>query len=134
LSWWQLQLCRKEQVSIVLEIRPDRLEHYRKLIANIDASDERKDEMIHTLAGMMNSFIDAAYGVDSVQLARAPKLSQRFQNAARRAINVVAEKLRLVDLGSQSEPEGAIPQNPNPKGQHDPQIRHQKGSDILPRL
>lgn len=54
---------------IVIEIKPERLAHYREKLAALDVSDDRKDEVIRTLAWFMQSWVDKAFGVDPVQLA-----------------------------------------------------------------
>jgi hypothetical protein len=121
---------QKEQVIIVLEIRPERLAYFRERARSMNTSDTQADELINMLSRIFLTVIDIARGTDAVQLAREQRLSQSFEKAARHAINEASENARLVDLGE----EGVITSNPKPEGTHDPENGYQKSSHILPRL
>lgn len=95
----------------MLEIKPDKMDRYREIIVDIDASTERKDEVIRTLAGIMQSFIDAAFGVDPVQLVMQSKLSQTFQNASTHGSISDGHDAARVDLQAGEKREGANPKN-----------------------
>jgi hypothetical protein len=117
-------------VIIVLELRPERLDHFRQRARALNASDAQADELIAILCRIFRTTIDIARGTDAVQLAREHRLSQSFEKAAKHAINLESQKALPVDLRD----EGVITSNPNPEGQHDPENGHQKSSHLLPRF
>lgn len=47
---------------------PD-IEKYRKYVSHFDCSEEYKEELIHTVWQIMESFVDRAFGIDPVQQA-----------------------------------------------------------------
>lgn len=47
---------------------PD-FDKYRPLVAELDLTDEEKDELIYTVWSMMRSFVEASFGEDPTQLA-----------------------------------------------------------------
>lgn len=100
----------------MLELSPDKLDRYREIIVDTDASVERKDEMIRTLAGIMQNFIDAAFGVDPVQLAVQSKLSQTFQNASSHGNISDGHDAARIDLQADQKREGANTYNDETKG------------------
>ena len=51
---------------------PD-LEKYRPLTKNFDLSDEQKDELIIAVWTIMGEFVDQAFGVHPLQLAKKVK-------------------------------------------------------------
>lgn len=119
---------------IVLEIRPDRLARYREIVASIEAPLERKDEVIRSVASLLQVFIDKAFGVDPVQLAIRSKLVDSFQTAAIDANLGNRQDAARVDLIT----EGAITQT-----ELDMDVRHDEfskrnasdeGSHLLPRF
>lgn len=114
----------------MLEIKPERLAHYRKLLADLDAPMERKDDVIRTLASFFQSLIDQAFGVDPVQLAVKDSLSKSFQSASRR--DKISDSLdaERIDL----DKEGATtPTQTRRDVRHDANINHE-GSHLLPRI
>lgn len=120
---------------IVIEIKPERLAHYREKLAALDVSDDRKDEVIRTLAWFMQSWVDKAFGVDPVQLAVRDKLNDSFHSAAfdgRIRDGCEAERIDL-------ECEGAITPKQNERDvRHDASTKHSnkdhEGSHLLPRI
>lgn len=100
----------------MLELSPDKLDRYREIIVDIDASAERKDEVIRTLAGIMQNFIDAAFGVDPVQLVMQSKLSQNFQNASAHGSISDGHDAERIDLTADQKREGANTYNDENKG------------------
>lgn len=48
-------------------VRPN-IEDYRKYVDQFDISEEQKIELIHTVWSIMESFVDRAFGQDSVQI------------------------------------------------------------------
>ena len=115
---------------IVLEIKPNRLAHYREFLADLDVPDERKDEVIRTLASFFQSLIDRAFGVDPVQLAVKDRLSDSFQTAASPGKLLNGHAAARVDL----DHEGAItPSITRRDVRHDADIT-QEGSHLLPRI
>jgi hypothetical protein len=100
----------------VLELSPDKLDRYRAIIVDIDASAERKDDVIRTLAGIMQNFIDAAFGVDPVQLVIQSKLSQTFQNASIHGSISDGHDTARIDLAADEKREGANTYNDETKG------------------
>ncbi len=118
----------------MLEIKPERLAHYREYLVDLDVSDERKDEVIRTLASFFHTLIDQAFGVDPVQLAVKDRLSDSFQSAASHGKLSNGHAAARVDLGSDHEREGAItPYIPRRDVRHDADI-NQEGSHLLPRF
>ncbi len=62
------------------------VEKYRRHVQSIDLPQDRKDELIHIVFAMMQSFVDKAFGVHPVQLG-LPKPDQKPpQFPARHAI------------------------------------------------
>lgn len=62
------------------------VEKYRRYVQSIDLPQDRKDELIHIVFAIMQSFVDKAFGVHPAQLC-LPKLDQKSpQIPARRAI------------------------------------------------
>ena len=119
----------------MIEIKPERLAHYREKLATLDVPQERKDEVIQTLAWFMQSWVDQAFGVDPVQLAVKDQLIDSFNTAA------IDGKLRnglsaaRVDLGC----EGAITPQQDGRDVRDDQCTQQSGKDhegshLLPRI
>lgn len=118
----------------MLEIKPERLAHYREYLVDLDVPDERKDEVIRTLASFFQSLIDQAFGVDPVQLAVKDRLSDSFQSAASHGRLLNGHDAAKVDLGSCTEREGAItPKHTRRDVRHDANI-NQEGSHLLPRF
>lgn len=114
----------------MLEIRPERLAHYREYLVDLDVPDERKDEVIRTLASFFQSLIDQAFGVDPVQLAVKDRLSDSFQSAASHGKLLNGLGAARVDL----DHEGAItPDKTRRDVRHDANI-NQEGSHLLPRF
>lgn len=114
----------------MLEIKPERLAHYRKLLAELNAPMERKDDVIRTLASFFQSLIDQAFGVDPVQLAVKERLSKSFQSAACRdniSHSLDAERIDLDNEGA------TTPTQTRRDVRHDANINHQ-GSHLLPRI
>lgn len=52
---------------------PPELEQYRAYTKNFDISDEEKDELIMAVWVIMGEFVDLAFGVHPVQLAKKLK-------------------------------------------------------------
>lgn len=119
---------------IVLEIRPDRLDRYREIVASIDAPLERKDEVIRAVGSLLQTFIDKAFGVDPVQLATQSRLSDSFQTAASHANIGDRFDAARVDLVI----EGAITKTTSKKDvRHDELSKRyasDEGSHLLPRF
>lgn len=123
----------------MLEIKPERLAYYRGLLRNLDVPDERKDDVIRTLAWFMQSWIDSAFGTDPVQLAARDRLSDSFQSAALHAKLRDGQDAARIDLSSNHEPEGAITPKHNERDvRHDASTQHKRkdheGSHLLPRI
>ena len=47
-------------------MQPD-IEKYRKYVDKFDLTEDQKVELIHTVWRIMESFVDRAFGIDSVQ-------------------------------------------------------------------
>lgn len=56
-------------------MKPD-IETYRKYVDHFDISEEEKIEFIHTVWNIMESFVDRAFGEDSVQLSMAARVEK----------------------------------------------------------
>jgi len=63
---------------------PD-FDKYRPLVAELDLTDEEKDELIYTVWSMMRSFVEASFGEDPTQLA----VDQNKNKIGRKAKNRV---------------------------------------------
>lgn len=61
-------------------MKPD-IEAYRKYVDHFDIPEEQKIEFIHTVWRMMESFVDRAFGEDSVQLSLASKAKNDGQES-----------------------------------------------------
>lgn len=62
---------------------PD-LQKYRPLVEEFDLTDAEKDELIHTVWQIMESFVDRAFGVDPTQQAvRAAGMTDSRRDAKR---------------------------------------------------
>lgn len=114
----------------MLEIKPERLAHYRKLLADLDVPMERKDDVILTLASFFKSLIDQAFGVDPVQLAGRERLSKSFQSAASRDTISNSLDAERVDLDS----EGATSPTQTRRDVRDGKIIRHESSHLLPRI
>jgi hypothetical protein len=100
-------------------LSPDELQELRADIATIGISDERRDELIHLVDAIAISFVDQAFGLNSVQLSLSARANQAFANFAFNdtkpcAILPKSETLELVDLVAFDRREGAI-NTKNPK-------------------
>ena len=91
----------------MLEVKPETLARYREHIARIDVPAERKDEVIDMVVAMIRRDIDAAFGVDSTQLALAAKLLKSFQKASETAIVSDGHDAERIDLPADNRREGA---------------------------
>ena len=111
----------------MLEIKPERLAYYREMLRDLDVSDDRKDEVIRTLAWFMRSWVDRAFGVDPVQLAVKDRLSESFQFAALHGSVEHGSDTARIDLGS----EGATTPKHNEREKRHDAISHKKGCDLL---
>lgn len=114
----------------MLEIRPDKMDRYREIVAKIDVPQDRKDDVIRSVAHLLQAFIDKAFGVDPVQLATQDRLSDSFQTAASHANLGHRQDAVRVDL----DDEGAIT-----KIKSDKDMRHDENTDkqsghLLPRF
>lgn len=114
----------------MLEIKPERLAHYRSLLADLDVPTERKDDVILTLASFFKSLIDQAFGVDPVQLAVQDRLSKSFQSAARRDMISNSLDAERIDLDS----EGATTPTQTRRDVRDVENIEHEGSHLLPRI
>ncbi|MCA0373908.1 MAG: hypothetical protein LCH83_13780 [Proteobacteria bacterium] len=67
---------------------------YRALVENINTCPSKKDEMISLVRSMMQAFVNAAFGEDSVQIVLDKRLKDSFQNAT---INVKTSDIETVE-------------------------------------
>lgn len=102
-------------MKTVVTVEPEKLAHYRSLVADIDGlSDLQKDEIIHIVVNMMQAFVDAAWGQHPIQLAlshRDDLSSQSQQNND--SFNTLGKPINgamTVDLCAIVAREGAITQ------------------------
>lgn len=57
-------------MNMIVNVTSADLDRYRKIIAGIEGMDDtQKEEAIHVVYNMMQSFVDAAWGTHPVQLA-----------------------------------------------------------------
>lgn len=60
--------------SSPLDTRPTcDISKYREHIKDLDLSEDEETELLENLWGIMSTFVDLGFGVDSVQLLSAPK-------------------------------------------------------------
>lgn len=114
----------------MLEIRPDKMDRYREIVARIDVPLERKDEVIRSVANLLQAFIDKAFGVDPVQLATKNRLSDSFQSVASHANLGHRQDAARVDL----DREGAITKTKSDKDVRHDDTTDRQGSNLLPRF
>lgn len=65
-----------------INICEKRLARYRAKVEKLDICPSKKDEMIMLVVRMMQAFVNAAFGDDSVQIAQRLRLSDSFQEAS----------------------------------------------------
>jgi hypothetical protein len=94
-------------VIIVLQIEPAKMDRYRALIARVDASPERKDAMIRAVGALMQTFVDIAFGSDSVQIIEQKRIKNSFQAATLHVSLTTGESAEQIDLESASMNGGA---------------------------
>lgn len=57
-------------MNMIVNVTSADLDRYRKIVAGIEGMDDaQKEEAIHVVYNMMQSFVDAAWGTHPVQLA-----------------------------------------------------------------
>lgn len=110
------------------------MDRYRAIVARIDVPLERKDEVIRSVANLLQAFIDKAFGVDPVQLATKDRLSDSFQSVASHANLGHRQDATRVDLGSNDEREGAITKTESDKDVRHDETTDRQGSHLLPRF
>jgi hypothetical protein len=84
-------------------ISPEAMDRYRALVANLEIGQEQKDDVIHVVHGIMQSFIDISFGNDSAQISRGKSLSDSFRANAD-CDNLTANRIDKHDSGSSSFP------------------------------
>ncbi|MFN9008699.1 MAG: hypothetical protein ACK5WH_06140 [Hyphomonadaceae bacterium] len=83
------------------------MDRYRALIARVDASPERKDAMIRAVGALMQTFVDIAFGSDSVQIIEQKRIKDSFQAATLHVSLTAGESAEQIDLESASMNGGA---------------------------
>lgn len=106
------------------------MDRYREIVAKIDVPLERKDEVIRSIANLLQAFIDKAFGVDPVQLATQSGISDSFQTAASHANLGNRQDATRVDL----DDEGAITKTESDKDMRHDETTDRQGSHLLPRI
>lgn len=106
------------------------MDRYREIVAKIDVPLERKDEVIRSVANLLQAFIDKAFGVDPVQLATQIGLSDSFQTAVSHANLGNRQDAARVDL----DQEGAITKTESDKDVRHDETTDRQGSHLLPRI
>lgn len=114
----------------MLEIRPDKLNHYRAGAKKLGVPLEREDQFIYAVGNLLQAFIDKAFGVDPVQLATQIGLSDSFQTAASHANLGDGQDAARVDL----DQEGAITKTESDKDVRHDENTDRQGSHLLPRI
>jgi hypothetical protein len=85
-------------VIVVLHIEPDKMDRYRALVARVDASPERKDAMIRAVSSLMQTFVDLAFGSDSIQIIEQKRIKDSFQDATLHVSVSIGESAKQIDL------------------------------------
>jgi hypothetical protein len=131
-------------VIIVLHIEPAKMDRYRALIARVDASPERKDAMIRAVGALMQTFVDIAFGSDSVQIIEQKRIKDSFQAATLNVSLTVSESAEQIDLADANTIEGGSKGAITTKQSHDliekdnrdgvnSKNNDHQGSHLLPR-
>lgn len=74
-----------QQGDGVTPLTREQMEHFRGVIASLDLSDARKDEMIRMVDSIAISFIDQAFGIDSIQLSLSSRANFSFLGVSEHA-------------------------------------------------
>ena len=114
----------------MLEIGPDKLNHYCEVAVRIGVPIERKDEFVQAVRNLLQAEIDKAWGVDPVQLATQDRLSDSFQTAASHANLGDRQDAARVDL----DDEGAITKTESGKDKRHDEHTDKQSSHLLPRF
>lgn len=70
-------------MNMITNLSSADLDRYRKIVAGIDGMDDgQKEEAIHVVYTMMQSFVDAAWGTHTVQIACQETARKTSRNAA----------------------------------------------------
>ncbi len=120
------------------------MDRYRALIARVDASPERKDAMIRAVGALMQTFVDIAFGSDSVQIIEQKRIKNSFQAATLHVSLTTGESAEQIDLESASMNGGATKGAITTKQSHDliekdkrdgadSKTNDHQGSYLLPR-
>lgn len=64
-----------------MEIEVNKMAKYRAIVEKLDVPENKRDQMILLVHGMMQAFVNAAFGEDSVQVILDKRLKDSFQNA-----------------------------------------------------
>jgi hypothetical protein len=99
-------------MSRPIDISPEDWARYRRLIKDIDMSDEQKDEVILIVRNIMKVFVDQAFGLDPVQLSLSSQAKRGSQLAADSA-NVPPSKDDQIQSGNLVDKTSNI-EGPNP--------------------
>ena len=65
-----------------MEIEVNKMAKYRSIVERLEVPENKQDEMIVLVHRMMQAFVNAAFGEDSVQVILDKRLKDSFQNAA----------------------------------------------------
>ena len=126
------------KVNTVLEIGPEKMAHYRKILAGVAVTDDRKNDMIRAVGSLMQSFVDRAWGVDPIQILERSRLKDSFQSATLHAslpsTNLISDSAERVDLGPIDGREGATTQSKKKRGWRHGQKPNHEGGNILPHI
>jgi hypothetical protein len=86
------------------------VEKYRHHVQSIDLPQDRKDELIHIVFAVMQSFVDRAFGVHPVQLCLPAAEQKPPEKSAGRAIVDVNSNTDKTDVtAADSAGKGRIP-------------------------
>ena len=107
-----LRRCNLQQGDGVTPLTREQMEHFRGVIASLDLSDARKDEMIRMVDSIAISFIDQAFGIDSIQLSLSARANFRFLGVGEYAKlkprnRRVKSGVSLADSSNNSTPESS---------------------------
>ncbi len=120
------------------------MDRYRALIARVDASPERKDAMIRAVGALMQTFVDIAFGSDSVQIIEQKRIKDSFQAATLHVSLTAGESAEKIDLADANTIEGGSKGAITTKQSHDliekdkrdgadSKNNDHQGSHLLPR-
>lgn len=93
-------------------LSPEELQELRKDIAGLDIPNERQDELIRLVDSIITSWVDQAFGLDSVQLSLSARANYVFAVRKNHGILGQSHEFEAESLGNEAP---MIPETPKQK-------------------